>query len=528
MTSLPLRGGPVRAPASDLPPRDAAAAVPAGIDASTRTQQVHHHPADVRHPLIHVQEPQAHQAQRHGRAPQLMIPPRVRQVSWHAPGTSSDDEEAAVHAAEAKVEVALQCRPKEDVLQSIKDAVRTHPKLSAKHRDILGNTVKGLIAERRVSYYLISAMRAVMSAAAEAWRASKEKGVEGEACIVAAGVAAELTILGVSPKEAGEKAAETAASRGVGAVKNLVLQHRAEQQRQQHAAAAAAALRRAQEAEEDSTSSSEDEGEAKDETPAIPENTRTPAFIAQDSAAAVSHGVHIPQQLIDTATSESVLKYAAYYDKRLEIFIALLIEEMRDLATSTWKLVEEKLLKAADSKEAKVFYLQLSADAVRYASQVVLDSQEAERLRRQSLQIYQSALALFDSTSKEGEEEEILLSTKMGLQQQLQQQQMQQQQQQQQLQQQLQQQQLQQQQLLLLLLMLLHDEPDGVQKAIDALAAIFREAVENVVHITDTEESRRVMMVLSLLRGNVEAWCEELGRTDATVLLGLDGAASSI
>ena len=31
---------------------------------------------------------------------------------------------------------------------------------------------------------------------------------------------------------------------------------------------------------------------------------------------------------------------------------------------------------------------------------------------------------------------------------------------------------------------LLHDEPNGVQPAIAALAAQFREAVENVVHIT--------------------------------------------
>ncbi|KAL8452321.1 hypothetical protein Emag_002440 [Eimeria magna] len=496
MTSLPLLGGPVRASASDAPQRDAAA-VPAGMDASTRTQQMHHHLPDARHPLIHVQEPLPHQKQWHNRTQQLVTPPRVRTVSWNAPGISSDDEDAAVHAAEAKVEVALQCRPKEDVLQSIKDAVRIHPKLSQKHRDILGNIVKGLIAERRVSYYLISAMRAVMSAAAEAWRAAKENGANAEACAAAAGVAADLTILGISPKEAGEKAAKTAASRGIGAVKNLVLQHRAEQQRQQHAATAAAAMRRAQEAEEDSQSSSEDEGEANRETTAIPENTQPPSFIAQDSAAAVSHGVHIPQQLIDTATSESVLRCASYFDKRLEVFIALLIEEMRDLATSTWKLVEERLLKAADTKEAKVFYLQLSADAVRYASQVVLDSQEAERLRRQSLQIYQTALALFDKTSKaEEEEEEILLSTKMGL--------------------------------VLNYAVLLHDEPDGVQKAIDSLAAEFREAVENVVHITDTEESRRVMMVMSLLRGNVEAWCEELGRNDATVLLGLDGSAPTI
>ncbi|KAL8273276.1 hypothetical protein Esti_002777 [Eimeria stiedai] len=494
MTSLPLRGGPVRAPASDVPQRNAAA-VPAGMDASAGVQQVHHHLADARHPLIYVQEPQSHQTQRHGRAQPLVTPPRLRTVSWQPPGTSSDEDDAAVHVAEAKIEVALQCRPKEDVLQSIKDAVRTHPKLSAKHRDILGNTVKGLIAERRVSYYLISAMRAVMTAAAGAWRVAKENGVDAEACTAAAGVAAELTILGISPKDAGEKAAETAASGGIGAVKNLVLQHRAEQQRQQHAAAAAAALRRAQEAAEDSDSTSEDESEAKRETPVVEENARSSPSIAQDSAAAVSHGVHIPQQLIDTATSESVLRYAAYFDKRLEVFIALLVEEMRGLATSTWKLVEERLLKAADSKEAKVFYLQLSADAVRYASQVVLDSQEAERLRRQSLQIYQTALALFDATANE-EEEEILLSTKMGL--------------------------------VLNYAVLLHDEPDGVQKAIDALAAEFREAVANVVHITDAEESRRVMMVMSLLRGNVEAWCEELGRTDATVLLGLDGSATTI
>ncbi|KAL8434873.1 hypothetical protein ACSSS7_002839 [Eimeria intestinalis] len=381
------------------------------MDHSPRLQQMHPHATDVPHPLFRVQELQPHQAQRLGRTHQLVIPHRVRTVSWNAPATSSDDEDAAVHAAEAKIEVALQCRPKE-------------------------------------------AMRAVLSAAAEAWRVAKDNGVEADACAAAAGVAAELTIVGLPPKEAGEKAAQTAASKGIGAVKNLILQHRAEQQRQQQSAAAAAALRRAQEAADVTDSASEDDGGANRETTVIQENTQSSSFsIAPDSAAAVSHGVHIPQQLVDTATSESVLRYAEYFDKRLEVFIALLVEEIRDLATSTWKLVEDRLLIAADSKEAKVFYLQLSADAVRYASQVMLDSQEAERLRRQSLQIYQIALALFDTTPKEGEEEEeTLLSTRMGL--------------------------------VLNYAVLLHDEPDGVQKAIDALAAEFREAVANVVHIT--------------------------------------------
>ncbi|KAL8431555.1 hypothetical protein Efla_000601 [Eimeria flavescens] len=473
-------GWPTWAPAADGQQHHVPARAAAG-DAHFRTQQhpQQNHLTDSHHPSF--------QSQKQGRGPHLGIPPKVRTVGWH----TADDEDAAIHAAEAKIEVAVQCRPKEDVLHAIKNALRIHPKLSPKHRDVLGNTVKGLIADRRMSYYLVSGMRAVMAAAAEAWTVANKQGVASAVSTAAASVAAELTILGVSPKEAGQKAAETAVSKGVGAVKNLVMQHKVEQQRHQDAAAAAAALRPTQEAEDEEDSSSDEEA-SKPAKSLVEEDVKPARAIAPDSAAAASHGVHIPQQLIDTATSESFLRYAEYFDKRLESFLSMLINEMRNLATNTWRLVEERLLEAADTKEAKVFYLQLSADAVRYASQMVLDSAEAERLKRQSLQIYQNALGLLDQASAE-EKDEVLLSSRLGL--------------------------------VLNYTVLLHDAPDGAQKAVEILAAEFRRAVENVVQITDADESRRVMMVMRLLRGNVEAWCQELGRTDATALLGLDMSA---
>lgn len=213
------------------------------------------------------------------------------------------------------------------------------------------NTIKGLISDRRVSYYIICAMRAVLSAAGGAWTAAKERSAAPSLCIAAAAAAADLTMAGVSPKEAAAKAAETAVSKGIGAVRNLTLQHKAEQQRQQHAAAAAAALRRAQAAAAALDDSSDDADDDSDTDDSVPANeAKAPNPLAPDSAAAASHGVHLPQQLIETATSEGVLRHAAYFDKRLEFFLFLLIDEMRNLARHTWKLVEEKLLPAAESQ----------------------------------------------------------------------------------------------------------------------------------------------------------------------------------
>ena len=209
--------------------------------------------------------------------------------------------------------------------------------------------MKGLIADRRVSYYIVSAMRAVLSASSGAWRAAKAKAALPSVCLAAAAVAAELTVAGLSPKEAGERAAETAVTKGVGAARNLVCQHKVEQQQQQNAAAADAALHRAKKAAAAADGDSTD-GQEGDDSCTTPPEISSPPPPAPESAAAASHGVHIPQQLIDTAMSEAVLPLATYFDKRLEAFLFLLIDEMRNLARNTWKLVDDKLLPAADSK----------------------------------------------------------------------------------------------------------------------------------------------------------------------------------
>ncbi|XP_026192797.1 14-3-3 protein [Cyclospora cayetanensis] len=435
---------------------------------------------------------------------QQQLRPRI--VAWQTPDSYAKEDDSGIYDTEAKIEVTAQCRPKEDVYQVLKEVIRVHPSLSPKHRELLGNTVKGLIADRCVAHSMISAMRAMLSAAGTAWQIARGNSAAAAVCLAAAGVAAELTMAGVSPREAGKRAAEVAVAKGVGATRNLVSRHKVEQQRQHNAAAAAAALRRAQEAAE---AAGDYSGNETQENPSSTNRQnvelRSPPLPAPDSAAALSAGVHVPQYLVETATSEAVLQMAAYFDKRLDLFLRLLADEIRNLARSTWKLVEEKLLPATDSKEAKVFYLQLSADTARYTSQVVNDTEEENRLRKQSIQFYRTALALFEAKpaeQKEGQkaegkdEQQTLLGAKMGLK--------------------------------LNYAVLLHDEENGIQEAIDVLADQFREAVANVVHITDGEESRRVMTIMSLIRGNVENWCRELGRNDATALLGLDGSAAPV
>ncbi|CDJ54223.1 14-3-3 protein, putative [Eimeria brunetti] len=468
-----------------------------------------------------LQEHEQQARQQHLQWEQQQHRPKVT-VSQHA-DSPEDEANARFYEAEAKIEVTAQCRSRDEVFQALKEAIRIRPLLSRKHRELLANTVKAMVSDYRSSYYIISGAHAVLLAAGPAWRTAKEKGAPAAACRAAAAAAAGLTLAGVSPSEAAETAADTAVSKGLGATRNLVARHKVYQQRQQSAAAAAAALQRAQAAAaaaaDDDSSTGEPEGDAP--SPLLPPSSSSSngdgssssnsssssdkIGNAPDSAAARIQGLTMPQQLLETVTAEAVLPYQEYFIKRLEAFLRRLISEVRELAHKIHNIVNCALLPAADSTEAKVFYLQLNADVSRYVSQVVTDSEECEHFRKQSLGFYRNALALFEqseqnrkkerqTSQQEGEDTpEVPLSVKMGL--------------------------------VLNYAVLLHDEPGGAQQAIAALAAQFREAVETVVHIADAEEGRRVMMVMSLLRGNVEAWCQEVGRDDATTLLGLNDSS---
>ncbi|CDJ37019.1 14-3-3 protein, putative [Eimeria tenella] len=480
-----------------------------------RQQQAHEQ-------LQHLQQQQLQQLQQQQLQQQQLEQLRLQQqhrprtVAWQPSGSTDDEPNSAYYEAQAKIEVTAHCRPKEEIFQAFKEAIRMRPVLSAKHRELLANTVKGLVTDRQVSYQMVSAMGAAMKAAAAAWSAAGEKGAAAAVQLAAAAAAAALTAAGVSPQEAGQLAADTALTRGVGAARNLVLQHKVQQQRQQNAAAAAAALERAQAAaaaaaaadRDDSSSSGTEESSGdlfgSSGADSSSSSSSSSSGIAPDSAAALSRGVPIPQQLMEAAAAAELLPFAAYFQKRIEFFLKQLIKEVQDLSRKIHRVVKAMLLPNADSTEAKVFYLQLDADVARYAAQIATDGEEVEEFRKMSLELYRTALSLLQQNQKEINEAEeqsqtdiedqVPLSLKMGL--------------------------------VLNYAVLLHDEPDGAEQAINALAAQFREAVENVVHISDTEESRRVVMVMSLLRGNVEAWCAEANRKDATKLLGLDGSAA--
>ncbi|CBZ53881.1 putative 14-3-3 protein [Neospora caninum Liverpool] len=63
---------------------------------------------------------------------------------------------------------------------------------------------------------------------------------------------------------------------------------------------------------------------------------------------------------------------------------------------------------------------------------------------------------------------------------------------------------------------------EQTNRAIELVASEFRYSVENMYQVRNEEEYQRVLVILGLLRDNIENWCAETGRTDVQTLLGMD------
>ncbi|PHJ19369.1 14-3-3 superfamily protein [Cystoisospora suis] len=185
---------------------------------------------------------------------------------------------------------------------------------------------------------------------------------------------------------------------------------------------------------------------------------------------------------------EPLKRYQPFFLFCVELYRQRIAEDMTALTDEIDKLAVTTLLPNAENPQAEAAFQQLRGDSSRHAAQMTKNESVRKRLEERALHAYEAGIAATEKGSKE--EGCVVSALRLGI--------------------------------ILNYAVLLKDVDAGRQsdKAIDVLAAEFRKTIENMYQVTNEDDYQRILVVLGLMRDNIESWCAETGRTDVPLLLG--------
>ncbi|EPR64717.1 14-3-3 superfamily protein [Toxoplasma gondii GT1] len=180
-------------------------------------------------------------------------------------------------------------------------------------------------------------------------------------------------------------------------------------------------------------------------------------------------------------------EFTAFFEFCVNLYKQRVTDDLFALNEDVDRFVLGVLLPQAENHEATAAYQQLRGDVSRHTAALTKNAEIRRRMEERALRAYESALQ-----STEQDDELKVTPLHLGI--------------------------------VLNYGVLLKSINQGQQtnRAIELIAAAFRYSVENMYHVRNEEEYQRVLVILSLLRDNIEKWCAETGRTDVQALLGMD------
>ncbi|KEP66755.1 UNVERIFIED_CONTAM: 14-3-3 superfamily protein [Hammondia hammondi] len=180
-------------------------------------------------------------------------------------------------------------------------------------------------------------------------------------------------------------------------------------------------------------------------------------------------------------------EFTSFFQFCVSLYKQRITEDLSALNEDVDRFVLGVLLPQAENHEAAAAYQQLRGDISRHTAALTKNAEVRRRMEERALRAYESALQ-----STEQDDELKVTPLHLGI--------------------------------VLNYGVLLKSINHGQQtnRAIELIAAAFRYSVENMYQVRNEEEYQRVLVILSLLRDNIEKWCAETGRTDVQALLGMD------
>nr|CEL67876.1 TPA: 14-3-3 protein, putative [Neospora caninum Liverpool] len=180
-------------------------------------------------------------------------------------------------------------------------------------------------------------------------------------------------------------------------------------------------------------------------------------------------------------------EFEPFFEFCVGLYKQRITEDLASLNEDLDRFVLGVLLPQAENLEAAAAYQQLRGDVSRHTAALAKNADVRRRMEERALRAYESGLQFTEQDAE-------LKVTALHL------------------------------GIVLNYGFLLKSMNNGEQtnRAIELVASEFRYSVENMYQVRNEEEYQRVLVILGLLRDNIENWCAETGRTDVQTLLGMD------
>ncbi|PFH35663.1 14-3-3 superfamily protein [Besnoitia besnoiti] len=195
------------------------------------------------------------------------------------------------------------------------------------------------------------------------------------------------------------------------------------------------------------------------------------------ACATVGGGLLSPAQLRE---------FEPFFVFSVELYKQRVAEELAVVNEDIDHFVGGTLVPNAEDPEAAAAYEQLRGDTCRHTAAMTKNMDVRRRLEARALKAYEAGMAF----AEKGAESKVT-ALRLGI--------------------------------ILNYGVLLKEMENGENpnRAIELVASEFRYAVQNMYQVRNEEEYQRILVILGLLRDNIECWCAESSRTDVHALLGM-------